>query len=76
MRRGAPVNRVAYARLAYAVSPVTASKPATGGEILTIIVSGLGLDSEVLYAGGYPNTSNWYQVNFRVPSGIPSGMAK
>jgi uncharacterized protein (TIGR03437 family) len=86
-------------------SPVTIAKPASGGEILTMIVGGLGptrpgvdpgkpfpadqlysvnspvlvvmngLDSEVLYAGGYPNTTNWYQVNFRVPSGVSPGMA-
>jgi uncharacterized protein (TIGR03437 family) len=34
-----------------------------------------GLDAPVLYAGGYPNTADWYQVNFRVPAGVPSGAA-
>jgi hypothetical protein len=32
-----------------------------------------GQPAEVQYAGGYPGTTDTYQVNFRVPSGIPSG---
>ena len=32
-----------------------------------------GMPAEVLYAGGYPGTTNTYQVNFRLPSGITSG---
>src|SRR5207249_4399821 len=34
-----------------------------------------GANAEVLYAGGYPTTTDRYQVNFRVPSGILPGMA-
>ena len=34
-----------------------------------------GQAAEVLYAGGYPGTTDTYQVNFRVPSGITSGPA-
>ncbi len=32
-----------------------------------------GQPAEVLYAGGYPGTTDTYQVNIRVPSGITSG---
>ena len=31
--------------------------------------------AQVLYAGGYPGTSNVYQVNVQLPSTIPPGMA-
>jgi uncharacterized protein (TIGR03437 family) len=34
-----------------------------------------GQPAEVQYAGGYPGTTNTYQVNFRVPTGIPTGSA-
>ena len=34
-----------------------------------------GTAAEVLYAGGYPGSVDSYQVNFRVPSGLPAGMA-
>ena len=34
-----------------------------------------GVDAPVLYAGGYPNTTGWYQMNFRVPEGASSGAA-
>jgi uncharacterized protein (TIGR03437 family) len=34
-----------------------------------------GQSAEVQYAGGYPGTANTYQVNFRVPTGIPTGSA-
>jgi hypothetical protein len=34
-----------------------------------------GKAGEVLYAGGYPNTVDNYQVNFRVPADIGSGLA-
>ncbi len=34
-----------------------------------------GQPAEVQYAGGYPGTTDTYQVNFRVPSGITSGAA-
>jgi uncharacterized protein (TIGR03437 family) len=32
-----------------------------------------GQSSEVLYAGGYAGSVDGYQVNFRVPAGIPAG---
>jgi uncharacterized protein (TIGR03437 family) len=34
-----------------------------------------GASATVLYAGGYPGAVNGYQVNFRVPAGVQSGMA-
>jgi hypothetical protein len=34
-----------------------------------------GKNSEVLYSGGYPNTADTFQVNFRVPSDVLSGLA-
>ena len=34
-----------------------------------------GQPAEVQYAGGYPGTTDTYQVNFRVPSGITPGPA-
>jgi hypothetical protein len=34
-----------------------------------------GKAGDVLYAGGYPNTVNSYQVNFRLPSDTVPGMA-
>jgi uncharacterized protein (TIGR03437 family) len=85
-------------------SPVTPASPASAGETLTMIATGLGptnpsvdpgkpfpsdklyvvnspvdllingTSAEVLYAGGYPGTTDRYQVNFRVPSGLSPGM--
>jgi uncharacterized protein (TIGR03437 family) len=34
-----------------------------------------GKSGEVLYAGGYPNTVDNYQVNFRLPADTTPGMA-
>ena len=34
-----------------------------------------GTSDEVLYAGGYPGAVDRYQVNFRVPDGVASGLA-
>ena len=34
-----------------------------------------GVATEVLYAGGYPGSVDSYQINFRMPSGLPAGMA-
>jgi hypothetical protein len=34
-----------------------------------------GAAAEVLYAGGYPGSVDSYQVNFRMPTGLPAGMA-
>jgi uncharacterized protein (TIGR03437 family) len=35
-----------------------------------------GQAAEVQYAGGYPGTTNTYQVNFRVPTGMSTGAAR
>ena len=107
-------------------SLVTAAKPAKGGEILSLIATGLGPTQTVCpstggtggtvgstcpagvtplqpgdpfpasplalvnspigvtingqpavvqYAGGYPGSTDSYQVNFVMPSGIPAGTA-
>jgi hypothetical protein len=40
-----------------------------------IEVSVNGTPAEVLYSGGYPGTTDGFQINFRVPEGVPSGMA-
>jgi hypothetical protein len=34
-----------------------------------------GAPAQVLYAGGYPGTTNSYQVNFRLPDGTAPGLA-
>jgi len=34
-----------------------------------------GQAAEVLYAGGYPGTTDGFQVDFRMPSGVAPGMA-
>ncbi len=34
-----------------------------------------GTPAEVLYAGGYPGSTNGYQVNFRLPAGMTPGMS-
>jgi uncharacterized protein (TIGR03437 family) len=34
-----------------------------------------GAPAEVLYAGGYAGTTDGFQINFRVPAGVPSGIA-
>jgi uncharacterized protein (TIGR03437 family) len=34
-----------------------------------------GASTTVLYAGGYPGAVDGYQVNFRLPGGVQSGMA-
>lgn len=38
-----------------------------------IEVSLRGQAAEVLYAGGYPGTTDGFQVNFRVPTGVAAG---
>jgi uncharacterized protein (TIGR03437 family) len=40
---------------------------------VTVLVNGKAGDT--LYAGGYPNTVDTYQVNFRVPSDTAAGTA-
>ena len=34
-----------------------------------------GKAGEVLYAGGYPNTMDNFQVNFRMPGDVATGLA-
>jgi uncharacterized protein (TIGR03437 family) len=34
-----------------------------------------GIAAQVLYAGGYPGTTNVYQVNVQVPDNVAPGMA-
>jgi DNA-binding winged helix-turn-helix (wHTH) protein/TolB-like protein len=38
-----------------------------------IAVTMNGTPAEVMYAGGYPGTTDTYQINFRVPSGLMAG---
>jgi uncharacterized protein (TIGR03437 family) len=40
-----------------------------------IEVSVNGTPAEVLYSGGYTGTTDGFQINFRVPAGVPSGIA-
>ncbi len=59
---------------------VDPGKPFTAGPLqivsspVEVIVNGTA--AEVLYAGGYPGTTNTYQVNFRLPSGTTPGPAR
>jgi uncharacterized protein (TIGR03437 family) len=53
--------------------PFTAQPLQTANSPVGVTVN--GTVAEVLYAGGYPGSSDSYQVNFRVPSGLPAGMA-
>lgn len=53
---------------AFTASPIqTVSSP------IGVLVNGKA--GEVLYSGGYPNTVDNYQVNFRMPDGVTSGFA-
>jgi len=84
-------------------TPVTASRPARAGEILSLIATGLGptrpgvdpgasfptsplalvnspvvvqvngAPVEVSYAGGYPGTTDTYQINFQLPADTRPG---
>ena len=40
-----------------------------------IAITVAGQAADVLYAGGYPGSTDGFQVNFRVPSGVSAGMA-
>ncbi len=51
----------------------TASPAQVANSPIEVLVNGNAGDA--LYAGGYPNTVNTYQVNFRIPSDTASGMA-
>ena len=86
-------------------SPLSSTRPAVPGEILTVIAAGLGptnpgvdpgqafpnsplatanspiqatvsgSSAQVLYAGGYPGTTDVYQVNLQLPPGAQPGTA-
>jgi hypothetical protein len=51
--------------------PFPAAPLALVNSPVSVIVNGQA--AEVLYAGGYPGTTDRYQVNFRIPTGIASG---
>jgi len=51
----------------------TASPAQVASSPIEVLVNGNAGD--VLYAGGYPNTLNDYQVNFRIPTDTAPGMA-
>ena len=46
--------------------------PQAANSPIKVIVN--GAPAPVLYAGGYPGTTNGYQVNFRLPDSVASGM--
>ena len=50
----------------------TASPVQVANSPIDVLVNGKA--GEVLYAGGYPNTVDGYQVNFRIPSDTAPGM--
>jgi hypothetical protein len=51
--------------------------PASPANVTTSPIDVLvnGIAGDVLYAGGYPNTMDNYQVNFRLPTDTASGLA-
>ena len=51
----------------------TASPAQLASSPIDVLVNGTA--GEVLYAGGYPNTVDSYQVNFRIPDDAAAGMA-
>lgn len=51
----------------------TASPAQIVSSPIDVLVNGKA--GEVLYAGGYPNTVNNFQVNFRMPGDVASGLA-
>jgi uncharacterized protein (TIGR03437 family) len=53
--------------------PFPASPLALVNSPVEITVNGAA--ASVSYAGGYPGSADGYQVNFSLPSGIPSGTA-
>jgi uncharacterized protein (TIGR03437 family) len=53
--------------------PFTADPLQVASSPVEVTVS--GATATVLYAGGYPGTTNAYQVNFRVPDGVQTGTA-
>jgi hypothetical protein len=53
--------------------PFTASPSQIVSSPIDVLVN--GKSGEVLYSGGYPNTADNYQVNFRVPGDVASGLA-
>jgi hypothetical protein len=53
--------------------PFTASPSQIVNSPIDVLIN--GKSGEVLYSGGYPNTVDNYQVNFRVPGDVASGLA-
>lgn len=53
--------------------PFTASPAQIVSSPIDVLVN--GKRGEVLYAGGYPNTANNFQINFRVPGDVTPGLA-
>jgi uncharacterized protein (TIGR03437 family) len=53
--------------------PFTASPSQIVSSPIDVLVN--GKTSEVLYSGGYPNSVDDYQVNFRLPADLASGVA-
>jgi len=73
---------------AFTGQPASADAPASAGAILSLYTAGLtsgatispqvvlgGGLAEVLFFGDAPGFPGYYQVNFRVPEGVPSGLA-
>jgi hypothetical protein len=53
--------------------PFGASPPEIVSSPVEVLVN--GASGQMLYAGGYPGAVNGYQVNFRLPDNVASGMA-
>jgi uncharacterized protein (TIGR03437 family) len=53
--------------------PFPADPPQVANSPVHVLIN--GVESEVVYAAGYPNTSNYFRVDFRVPDGVSAGTA-
>jgi uncharacterized protein (TIGR03437 family) len=53
--------------------PFAVNPPSVVTSPVEVIVN--GASGQVLYAGGYPGAVNGYQVNFRLPDNVATGMA-
>jgi hypothetical protein len=61
-------NDVDYSKLSSSPGPVV---PVGGNKPIEVSIG--GQVAGVLYAGGFPGSSDGFQVDFRVPQGIASG---